>query len=396
MRVCFLETEESLIDGYPIAATFNQLLNGDPNTGVMTFRQVNTLGLIVGDESTVIVDPTTNNSILFGQGSGVIDADVLDLSGNTRLMFSQSGVGEVMAIDYANTKLAMENYHLETKRIDIGSYQANLYSLQPTVWATLFGSTASGSLWNQTSSTARGVSEGYTLNTGTPRDFVFEIKELTPYRHWIGIADNNLSSSSLNPTTQAFWYKVSVSAVTEDNVLKTYTSSSSFTDVVTDTGVTYGPGTKIKFEINSSNEVRVYLNTGSGGYTQISTSVYTIPNGTVFYGKIVDGSAVGPPDTSIDLQVSQPTPDFTSKTNKINIYNGTDIQFENDMKISRNVDTGDDWINLDVKNNEIDIFRDIQSTGNISCVSLFTDNALFPIGATAKMLQIGYQGSIIL
>ncbi|MDB4681418.1 hypothetical protein OAE88_00760, partial [bacterium] len=80
--------------------------------------------------------------------------------------------------------------------------------------------------------------------------------------------------------------------------------------------------------------------------------------------------------------------DFTDKANNINIYGGTDIQFENDMKISRDTQSGDDWINFDVTNNEIDVFKDIQSTGNISCVSLFTDNALFPVGTTAKMLTL--------
>lgn len=385
-----------VIDGYPVAQTFNQLLGGDPISGVMTFKQVNTMGLIIGDEGSPGlqgIDPTTDNSIRFGQGGGIIDAEVLDLTANTRLRISRSGVGEVMAVDYENEKLALENYHLETKRIDIGAYQI-VYSLQPTEWVTLFNSSANGSLWIQNAVTARGTSKGYTQNLGTPRDFIYEIKSLTPHRHWIGISDSNVDGTSLAPSEfgQAYWFKISYQLVDEENFYRVYTNNTTFVDEVIDTEQNYPPGTKIKFEINSNNQVRLYLalaGSGNGSlWNQVSTAVYTIPDGMIIYGRISDTSPnVG--DSEIDLQVTDVIPDFSSKDDNINIYSGTNIQFENSLRITQDVSSGaQDWIVFDVANDDIEIRKDIQCEGTISCTSLFTDNALYPINDTSKMLTL--------
>ena len=62
------------------------------------------------------------------------------------------------------------------------------------------------------------------------------------------------------------------------------------------------------------------------------------------------------------------------------------------MKITKN---GDDYIGFDVSQDEIEVYKDITSTANISCVSLATSTALFPVGDTSKMLAYGsYAGQM--
>jgi hypothetical protein len=367
-----------VIDGYAVASTFDTLLGLDPE-GINTFKQVNTQGLIVGDENG-IADPTLDNSIRFGQGGGIIDAEVLDLTANTRLRFSQSGVGEVASIDYANTKLDLENYHLETKRIDVGTF-TQTSSTQGAVWDTLVNATAVGSVWTQTSTTlqARGITEAY--NITRPTDFEFEIKSLSPQRHWIGISDSNVDTNLLSPNNQAFWFKISVPSGVEENFYRHYDTSSTFTDEIIDVGTTYSIGDKIKFQINSSNKIKLYLDTGSG-YNLVSTAVYTITPGTNFYGRVHDTNALSG-SASVDLQVTTYSVDFTNKANKISIYRNHDIQFEDEMKISR---ANADYITLEASN--IDVQADISATGNVSCNALLFQSSLHPLVDTSKMLSI--------
>ena len=289
------------------------------------------------------------------------------------------------AIQTLQTSVTQLDSVVETKQINLGSYEGHLYTLQPTLWSTLFNASANGGLFIQNSYVARAISKPYSM-MNVARDFVFEIKALTPHRHWIGISDSNTNTSTLAPDSQAYWFKISAPSV-EDNFLRSYTSSSSFTDVTVDNGVTYAAGDRVKFEINSSNELRVYLDAGSG-YNQISTTVYTLPQ-IDFYGRITD-SSISAGDSEIELQVTDVTPDFTNKANKLNIYDNYDIQFENETKISRDTD---DFISLSA--DSIDVFKNIQSTSTISCTSLFTTNALMPVGTTAKMLTTGlYPGQL--
>ncbi|MDB4681422.1 hypothetical protein OAE88_00780, partial [bacterium] len=93
-----------VIDGYPVAQTFNQLLGGDPE-GVNTFKQINTQGLIIGDEEN-IPDPTTDNSLRFGSGAGIINAETLSLESEFKTSFINTGLGaEVARLDHSNANL---------------------------------------------------------------------------------------------------------------------------------------------------------------------------------------------------------------------------------------------------------------------------------------------------
>ena len=373
-----------VIDGYPVAQTFNQLLGGDPNTGVMTFKQVNTQGLIIGDEEN-IPDPTTDNSIRFGVGSsGIINAENLTLESEFKTSFVASGLSaEVVKIDHSNANLDLLGYHLQTDRIDIGSYTGPVDSIDdPLLWSASNNSNMilTTNTFNQqsTTQTAWGYTETFQpFGINTDINILFSTISAGS-RHYVSIvSDEILNSISLSyqnsVTLQVSQFGVQKALVTRQ--------AGVVTDNVPLGNGNYPSGTLVTFQIRD-DIVKTLLNgveIVSGVEFPITDNVYRI---SIKDTNTRSGDVVG--TTNISVFSS----DFTSKADNINIYSGTDIQFEGDMKFSRDISTGDDWFGFDVTNDEIDVFKDIQSTGDISCVTLTTDTSLFPSVDTAKMLAV--------
>jgi hypothetical protein len=365
-----------VIDGYPVAQTFNQLLGGDPNTGVMTFKQVNTQGLIIGDEEN-IPDPTTDNSLRFGAGAGIVNAETLTLETEFKTSFVSSGLGaEVVKIDHGNANLDLLGYHLQTDRIDVGSYTGPADSIDdPLLWSTSNNSNMilTTNTFNQqsTSQTAWAYTDTFQpFGLKTDINILFSTIAAGS-RHYVSIVSDEI----INSISLAYQDSVTLQ-VSQFGVQKTLVTrqAGAQTDSVLLGNGNYPSGTLVTFQIRD-NIVKTLLNgveIVSGVEFPITNNVYRI---SIKDTNTQSGDVVG------TTNISTFSLDFTDKTDNINIYSGTDIQFENDMKISRDAQNGDDWLGFDVTNDEIDIFKDIQSTGGISCVSLTTNRIDIGLGS---------------
>ena len=370
-----------IIDGYPIAKTFDTLLGLDPDS-VSTFNQVNTQGIIIGDEQG-LPDPTSDNSLRFGQGGGIIDSEVLDLSTNTRLRISKSGVGEVMAVDHSLSQLDMEAYHIKTPQIDIGSYIQVSTSIPFTWSTTLSNMTLSTNTFaqNSTGLTAWAYSSAITPYD-LDYDIVFTFSLVSGSRHYLSLVGNDEIFNSISRS----WtdsVEISISAFSINKLLIIQQGGVQ-TDVIDLGPGDYPSGTVVTYKIRN-RVVKVYVDN-----VEIPTNVVFTCNNTPHRFALIDTN-VNVGDIGGTIAMSTLNRDISNKL-ALNIYKNKTINFEEDLKISH-LGT-DDYIQFDSTNNEIDILKPIQST-SITCNSLVVSSPLMSLGNTSTMLNVSpYTGQL--